>query len=90
MWLGIVWPCLLLFKYAASAHELSLEQGPPVLLLVESRQGYRNLSRLLTQAQGRAPKGEARARLAPCVTKLRLRADTRTGTVRSGVLSPSF
>ncbi len=31
-----------------------------LLLLVESRQGYRNLSRLLTVGQGNAPKGEAR------------------------------
>ncbi len=43
--------------------ELGLEEpGPPLLLLVESRRGYRNLARLLTVAQGRAPKGEAWAR----------------------------
>jgi error-prone DNA polymerase len=39
---------------------VSLSGAGALLLLVESRQGYRNLSRLLTVAQGNAPKGEAR------------------------------
>jgi len=38
---------------------VSLSGVGELLLLVESRQGYRNLSRLLTVAQGNAPKGEA-------------------------------
>ena len=37
-----------------------LPRGERLLLLVESQQGYRNLSRLLTAAQGNAPKGKAR------------------------------
>ncbi len=41
--------------------ELSAAGGAPLVLLAESRQGYRNLARLLTTAQGNAPKGEARA-----------------------------
>ncbi len=40
--------------------ELSDAAGRPLQLLVESREGYRNLARLLTVAQGNAPKGEAR------------------------------
>ena len=40
--------------------ELSDAAGHPLQLLVESPGGYRNLSRLLTVAQGNAPKGEAR------------------------------
>ena len=40
--------------------ELSDVEGAPLLLLAESPQGYANLSRLLTVAQGNAPKGEAR------------------------------
>jgi error-prone DNA polymerase len=40
--------------------ELSDAAGRPLQLLVESPQGYRNLARLLTIAQGNAPKGEAR------------------------------
>ncbi len=40
--------------------ELSDAAGRPLQLLVESAQGYRNLARLLTVAQGNAPKGEAR------------------------------
>ncbi|MEN8162252.1 MAG: PHP domain-containing protein, partial [Myxococcota bacterium] len=40
--------------------ELSDAAGRPLQLLVESPAGYRNLSRLLTVAQGNAPKGEAR------------------------------
>jgi error-prone DNA polymerase len=40
--------------------ELSDVAGRPLQLLVESAQGYRNLARLLTVAQGNAPKGEAR------------------------------
>jgi error-prone DNA polymerase len=39
--------------------ELSNASGRPLQLLVESPEGYRNLSRLLTVAQGNAPKGEA-------------------------------
>ena len=39
---------------------VSLSGAGALLLLVESRQGYRNLSRLLTVAQGNAPKGKAR------------------------------
>jgi len=41
--------------------ELSDLEGRPLELLAESREGYRNLARLLTVAQGHAPKGEARA-----------------------------
>jgi error-prone DNA polymerase len=40
--------------------ELSDAAGRPLQLLVESPEGYRNLARLLTVAQGNAPKGEAR------------------------------
>jgi error-prone DNA polymerase len=40
--------------------ELSDAAGRPLQLLVESPQGYRHLARLLTVAQGNAPKGEAR------------------------------
>jgi len=42
--------------------ELSDLEGQPLLLLAESQQGYRNLCRLLTVAQGNAPKGAATAR----------------------------
>ena len=41
--------------------ELSDVEGRPLLLLAEDARGYANLSRLLTVAQGHAPKGEARA-----------------------------
>ncbi len=41
--------------------ELSDVEGHPLLLLAESPRGYANLSRLLTVAQGNAPKGQARA-----------------------------
>jgi len=41
--------------------ELSDVEGHPLLLLAESPRGYANLSRLLTVAQGNAPKGSARA-----------------------------
>jgi error-prone DNA polymerase len=40
--------------------ELSDVEGQPLLLLAESTAGYRRLARLLTVAQGNAPKGEAR------------------------------
>jgi error-prone DNA polymerase len=40
--------------------ELSDVAGRPLQLLVESREGYGNLARLLSVAQGNAPKGEAR------------------------------
>jgi len=40
--------------------ELSDVEGRPLLLLATSRAGYRHLARLLTVAQGNAPKGEAR------------------------------
>jgi len=40
--------------------ELSDVEGRPLLLLAMSRAGYRHLARLLTVAQGNAPKGEAR------------------------------
>ncbi len=40
--------------------ELSDVAGHPLQLLVESREGYGNLARLLSVAQGNAPKGEAR------------------------------
>ncbi len=40
--------------------ELSQAAGGPLVLLAENRKGYRNLARLLTVAQGNAPKGEAR------------------------------
>ncbi|MCP5064967.1 MAG: DNA polymerase III subunit alpha, partial [bacterium] len=41
--------------------ELARAAGEPLVLLAETRQGYRNLSRLLTVAQQNAPKGEAHA-----------------------------
>jgi error-prone DNA polymerase len=41
--------------------ELSDVEGRPLLLLATTRAGYRHLARLLTLAQGNAPKGEARA-----------------------------
>jgi error-prone DNA polymerase len=41
--------------------EFSNAAGRSLQLLVESPEGYRNLSRLLTVAQGNAPKGEASA-----------------------------
>jgi len=41
--------------------ELAQAAGGPLVLLAETRQGYRNLSRLLTVAQENAPKGEAHA-----------------------------
>jgi error-prone DNA polymerase len=40
--------------------ELSDVAGRPLLLLATSRAGYRHLARLITVAQGNAPKGEAR------------------------------
>ncbi|MFI5321800.1 MAG: DNA polymerase III subunit alpha, partial [Myxococcota bacterium] len=40
--------------------ELSDVEGRPLLLIATSRAGYRHLARLLTVAQGNAPKGEAR------------------------------
>jgi error-prone DNA polymerase len=40
--------------------ELSDVEGRPLLLLATSRSGYRHLARLLTVAQGNAPKGTAR------------------------------
>ncbi len=40
--------------------ELSDVEGRPLLLLATSRAGYRHLARLLTVAQGNAPKGAAR------------------------------
>ena len=42
--------------------ELAMEDGTVVPLLVATREGYRGLSRLLTTAQLRAPKGEGRVR----------------------------
>ncbi len=41
--------------------ELSQAAGARLVLLAESRHGYRNLARLLTVAQGHAPKGRAHA-----------------------------
>lgn len=40
--------------------ELTLEDGSVLPVLVESREGYRNLCRMITRAQLRAPKGESR------------------------------
>jgi error-prone DNA polymerase len=40
--------------------ELTLEDGTVLPVLVENRAGYRNLCRMITQAQLRAPKGESR------------------------------
>ena len=40
--------------------ELTLEDGSVLPVLVMNQKGYRNLCRLLTQAQLRAPKGESR------------------------------
>jgi error-prone DNA polymerase len=37
--------------------DVTLESGPRVLLLVESRTGYRNLSRLLTHGRRTSPRG---------------------------------
>jgi len=45
--------------HAIVGARVSLSGAGELLLLVESRQGYRNLSRLLTVGQGNAPKGEA-------------------------------
>ncbi|MGD9896872.1 MAG: DNA polymerase III subunit alpha [Candidatus Methylacidiphilaceae bacterium] len=42
--------------------ELSMEDGSILPVLVETREGYRNLCRLLTEAKLRSPKGEARFR----------------------------
>src|SRR5919204_4132190 len=39
--------------------ELTLEDGSRLPLLVEDREGYRNLSRLITRMKLTAPKGEA-------------------------------
>lgn len=41
--------------------EIALEQGPKVVLLVESLAGYQALCRLITLARRRAPKGEYRS-----------------------------
>ena len=41
--------------------EISLENGRRLTVLVENRQGYQNLCRLLTSMHLRAPKGEGRA-----------------------------
>ncbi len=40
--------------------ELAMQDGSIIPVLVESRTGYQNLSRLITQAQLRSPKGESR------------------------------
>ncbi len=40
--------------------ELAMQDGSVIPVLVESRTGYQNLSRLITQAQLRSPKGESR------------------------------
>ena len=42
--------------------ELTLEGGSVLPVLAETREGYRNLCRLLTEAKLRSPKGEARVR----------------------------
>ncbi|HEY8965520.1 MAG TPA: PHP domain-containing protein, partial [Candidatus Methylacidiphilales bacterium] len=42
--------------------ELAMEDGSVVPVLVASRDGYQNLSRLITRAQLRSPKGESRVR----------------------------
>jgi error-prone DNA polymerase len=44
--------------------ELTLEGGFVLPLLVESRRGYRNLSRIVTAMKANVPKGEGRLRLA--------------------------
>jgi error-prone DNA polymerase len=44
--------------------ELSLEEGGALPLLVESRRGYRHLSRLITRMKADRPKGEGRLPLA--------------------------
>ncbi len=43
--------------------EVTLDEGARLPLLVEDREGYRNLCRLLTRAKLAAPKGEARVNL---------------------------
>ncbi len=43
--------------------EVTLDDGARLPLLVEDREGYRNLCRLLTRAKLAAPKGEARVNL---------------------------
>ncbi len=55
--------------------ELVMENGAVLPVLVENRSGYRNLSRLLTRAHLRAPKGEARVQW------------DELGTVGSGVVA---
>ncbi len=60
--------------------ELDLEDSRSLLLLVESQQGYRNLSRLLTAAHARALKGAARprsGRAAEASRRLAARPDAR-------------
>ncbi len=42
--------------------ELTLEDGGTLYVLVESRRGYQNLCRLITEAKVRAPKGKATVR----------------------------
>ena len=44
--------------------EVTPEDAPPAVLLAMNRQGYANLSRLLTLGRRRAPKGECRLSLA--------------------------
>ena len=51
--------------------ELTLTDGSRLPLLVEDREGYQNLSRLITRMKLRAPKGEGRLALeeiAPCAS----------------------
>jgi error-prone DNA polymerase len=43
--------------------EVTLPEGPPLLLLVEDRRGYRNLCRLITRMNQGHAKGEAEATL---------------------------
>src|SRR5271156_2913130 len=45
---------------AVVGSELTLEDGTALPVLVKNRAGYRNLCRMITRAQLRAPKGESR------------------------------
>src|SRR5690606_32573118 len=40
--------------------EMRIQDGPKIVLLVENLQGYQTLCQLISQARGRAPKGEYR------------------------------
>jgi error-prone DNA polymerase len=55
--------CVRLGLSALVGAEITLTDGSRLPLLVEDREGYQNLCRLLTRVKMRAPKGESRATL---------------------------